>query len=452
MPLSDHVSHVITQDTVGLPRKGFGTPMILSCKSIADSFSERIRTFSDEDEVLSIFASTSPEYLAAAAMFRQEPHPEKVKIGRALGQPTQSYQVTVATVLSSHAYQLVVKGEGVTTTTVSITSDSSATDGEICAALVTALNLVAGKNFTASGASSPITILGDAAAEWFSIESVEVDNLTVVQNHAEPGTTLATDLAAIENVDSDWYGLCTLYNSEAYVKAAAAKIEAMDKIYIAASVDTIAINTASDGTQGLLDDLKNLAYARTAGIYHQSPADMVDAAWLGRVSPIDPGKENWAYKTLSGVNPTRLTSTHITNLRARNANYYYTVATKNITFPGTTCNGPTDNGYIDVIRGLDWAKDDMNKSVFEVLAAAEKVPFTKRGIGLIAGAMRASLQRGLPPTRELWSPDPAPKVTTPNLADISPSDKAQRILPDMKYSATLAGSVNKVKINGVVSV
>jgi hypothetical protein len=275
--------------------------------------------------------------------------------------------------------------------------------------------------------------------------------LSSEQTTAAPSSpTVAADILAIDLASSDWYSLVTLYNSGDYVKAVAAQIEGMTKLYLADMSDTSMILVTSTGSADAADDLATSAYARTATMYHPSPANMMAAAWLGKVSPILPGADNWAYKTLAGVSPVKLNATHIDNLRDRNSNYYYTVKGRNITFPGTTTNGSADNGYIDVIRSLDWARDDMQSGVFEVLAAATKVPYTKRGIAMVENAMRASLQRGV--ARGVWSDDPAPIVTMPKLSEISAGDKTARILPDCKFFATLAGAINKVEIIGVVSV
>jgi len=48
--------------------------------------------------------------------------------------------------------------------------------------------------------------------------------------------------------------------------------------------------------------------------------------------------------------------------------------------------------------------------------------------------------------------DPAPTVSVPRAADVSMIDKAARLLPDVKFEATLAGAIHKVIVNGTVSV
>lgn len=441
--LSEHVVLTITQDAVGISRAGFGTPLILSCNA---PFAERIRYYADLPSLVDDgFATTSPEYRAARAVLSQSPHPELVAIGRAVGKPTQTYQVTVSTVANEHTYKLRVKGEGVTDTTVEFTSDANALDAEIAAGLVAALNAVVGKNFTASGASSPISITGDAAGNWFSIESVEPGMLKVEQTHAEPATALATDLDAIQLENGDWYALVTLYNSDAYVKAAAAWIETQTKIY-AADLSNSETVTLADGGGDTADDLQGLAYARTFVCYHPSPADMFGAAWLGRVLPLDPGSETWKFKTLSGVNPVTTTATHRVNLRAKKANTYQTIAGRNITWEGTTVDGD----FIDVTRGIDWLEDDMTKAVFGALASANKIPYTNAGVALIENEIRGSLNRAI--AAGILSDDPEPVLTVPKVANVAAVDKGVRLLPDVKWSGTLQGAIHKVSISGVISV
>jgi hypothetical protein len=85
-----------------------------------------------------------------------------------------------------------------------------------------------------------------------------------------------------------------------------------------------------------------------------------------------------------------------------------------------------------------------------MLAGLDKVPYTDAGVALIQAQVIASLQSAV--AKGILTSDPAPVVTVPKVANVSPSDKAARILPDVKFSATLAGAIHKVNITGVVSV
>ena len=48
--------------------------------------------------------------------------------------------------------------------------------------------------------------------------------------------------------------------------------------------------------------------------------------------------------------------------------------------------------------------------------------------------------------------DPAPEVTAPAVKDVDPVTKAGRILPDVKFTATLAGAIHQLEIDGTLSV
>lgn len=442
MALSDHVTLTLQDGSLGVARAGFGIPLILSVNA---AWAERVRTYTDLEGVGDDFATTSPEYLAASALFSQEPHPETIKIGRAVGKPTVVYTLNITTVEHSHTYKLLVKGPGITETTVEYAADSATTDGEIVVGLVAALNAVTGNTYLAAGTTSPFTITADAAGTWFSVESLEPGYVKIDLTHAEPATTIATDLTAIRAEDDAWYCLYTLpaYNSDAYVKAAAAAIEPLKKIYCA-DLSMSETATLADGGGDTADDLQGLNYDRTFTVYHPSPASMNGAAWLGTRLPWDPGKATWKFAQPDGVTAVNATATHATNLVAKNCNFLQTTAGIDIMREGVMVGGE----FIDKIRDLDYLEDDLTKSVYEVLAAALKVPYTNQGIAMIENAIRGSLLRAV----ALGIIDSDFTITVPKVINTSANDRAIRRLSGVKFSCRMQGAVHKVTITGVVSV
>lgn len=152
--IDQHINITISIKNTGIARAGFGLAMILSYSSvIAPDFT---RSYSDpSDMVTDGFAEDSPELLAAEAQFNQSPHPTSVLIGRGTNIPTLQYQVSANQLVNSAAYAMNVTGQGVTPSSPSITSASSASYPEIHNDLVTALNAVTGKNYTAAFAPMP---------------------------------------------------------------------------------------------------------------------------------------------------------------------------------------------------------------------------------------------------------------------------------------------------------
>lgn len=442
--LTDYVTLTISKASVGLTRAGFGTALILT-PNVA--WAERTRTYNDFDDVIVDFpTTTSPEYLAAQAVFAQTPAPTKIKFGRLANKPTMVQTIDVVTVRNSHTYQIKVKGcsaagVGVTSTTVEYTSDADATDGEIATNLVTALNAVANKCYTASGTTSPITVTATAAGDWFSLEIVDVTDLKVKTTHADPG--VATDLAAIKLADPDFYTVYNLYNSEAMANAIASWVESNKKTFICDTNVTEAIITAT-GNNELLDDLKTGAYTRTLGFYHHAPNEFAGAALLGRCLPINPGGETWALKTLAGVTASPLTATHKTNLQARNANGYEPIGQVGVTFDGKVASGE----FFDVTRFLDWFENTAATRIFNALTAEDKNPYSDEGISKIGGELRSAVKEGIAAggfDETGWS------VTVPKKADVPLADRQARTLTGVKFKAVLTGAVHKVTIIGTVS-
>jgi hypothetical protein len=217
----------------------------------------------------------------------------------------------------TYQYKVLVKGDGFADATVTFTSDGTPTDAEYAAGMVTALNAVAGKNYTAAGATSPITITGNTAGAWFSIQVADVTTQQVVETTADPG--IAADLIAITAENPAWYGLLLGCNSLLLGQAAAVWVEANNRQLFAASNDSRTVTTTT-GTGDLLDVLKTNSYTRSSGWYHPDPAAFMHAALLGKCFPFEPGSVNFAFKTLAGIATFSMTSTHRTNITARNAN------------------------------------------------------------------------------------------------------------------------------------
>lgn len=122
--LSENVTLTIRLDSSGIERDGFGTYLILSSSAgaIFDG-TERTRTYEDlagmEDDG---FGIDGPEYLAASAVFSQDPHPSSIKIGKCALPSTQKYKIAIASAAVSTDYVVQVDGEGVTSTEVTATS------------------------------------------------------------------------------------------------------------------------------------------------------------------------------------------------------------------------------------------------------------------------------------------------------------------------------------------
>lgn len=444
MPVSNYVTVSITRETLGVPRASFGVPMILSHSNSSDSWDVgESRIYSSLSGVEADFPIlTGPEYRAAVAMFSQPTRVPKIVIGRGANKPTQAYSLAF-TAANSKVYSLRVSGEGVTETTVSYTSDASATLAEIAGGLVAALNGVVGANYLAAGASSPITITASDPGDWFSVEIISGPGMEIEQTHADPG--VAADLSAILTNRHGWYALDTHYNSNAYVLAAAAWAEANQKLYAAATNETKAKTVAAGAGTDTGDDLKTLNRDKTVCLYSAAPDHMLSSAMLGLMLPSDPGTETWAHKRPVGVPYSKLTDTQRANLEDKNILFYENAADGlNVTWEGKVASGE----WIDTIRLIDNVYDEVSKRVLEVISGPLKLPFTDLGISAIEGAVRGAMgafeARG--------AIDSGWTVSAPLLGDVPTIDRANRILREVEFSCRVSGAIHKADIRGKVSV
>lgn len=441
MSLEDIVNVTITAQTSTPSRLGFGTPLIATVHSV---FPDLVREYKKLSAMTDDgFVSSDLAVKIATKVFSQNPKPNSLKVGKRNLPYTQIIRVTPINVAEFYVYEFNVT-VGAVVTPITYTNGGAETVATVVTALQALVDAVAG--VTATDDTTHMTVNTDAAGTLVDYDGFdEPDNFNFQDMTLDPG--LVTDLDAIEGFDADgWYCLLLDSQGEAEIAAAAAWIEARKKIFICNSMDHGIIDVSV--TDDVLSDLLLNNYARTALIYTMAKLLNFSAAgWAGQRLPSDPGSSTWSFKSLAGVTvDTRLTGAHLSTIEAKNGNHYTLVASIPITRYGTTASGE----FIDVTRFIDWLDARIKERIFGILINNEKIPYTDAGVDLMRGAVLAQLQQGI--TAGGLAADPAPTVTAPLVADIDPSDKANRILPDIEFQATLAGAIHKLVINGTLSV
>jgi len=492
--LDDVATIEITTGTKTPTRAGFGYPLVAGYTTV---FPERVRQYASLAAMVADgFLTTDLVYLAAAACFAQDPSPTRVYVGRCANTQKQKIRITPhASPLASTVYKTYLNGQARYYTT-----DDTPTVAEITAGLTAALEpaawqastsyavggyvtndsgpvkvyicttagtsagsggptgtgtgivdntctwdyVGADQNVTATDGTSYVDVESDAIADQFRLyaEFFNYLGLNDITPNGSP-SGIAEDLAAIQIENDDWYGLVTTNQGKAVIQAASAWAEAQTKIYFPTSPD---VDIIESGSSDLASALNAASYGRTALMWHPRQDQYAGAAWAGYGLPQDPGSITWKYKTLAGVTYSELSETQIGYLRAKKCNFYNRLAGISITQDGKV----SDNEWIDVVRGIDWTKVRMQENIFSVLANAKKIPYTDKGASVIQGTVKAVLMEGV--GNDLYAADPEPTVTVPKVADVPAADKANRLLPDVEFTATLAGAIHTVAVSGVVSV
>jgi hypothetical protein len=448
MSLQDIVQVTIEKQTASISRRGFGTPMIMSTEAdVDDKFATTAKIYTSLDGLGpngDDYDTDGITYKKAAKLFSQNPKVQSIYIGKRALPPLKTVELTPI-VKNSTAYAIVINGS-----TFTFTSDATATAAEIIQGLLALINagtedVLASDQTTYLEIEKAATPGGVATAGIPFYISFDRTLWTAQDTTADPG--IATDLASIRtNVDGndEWY--CALIDSsgEAEITAMAAAIEPLLKIFLGSSFDADVI-TAVD--TDLFSVLQALNYARTALVWNETPDEGPECAWAGRSLPFDPGSITWnLLSNISGIAASELTPSELTYLAGKNGNRFVEIAGQTVPQEGKMIGGE----WIDVTRGIDFCQARLEENIFGRLVNLPKISFTDLGIAVIeaevAGVMSLCVGQGI------FTADPAPTVTVPLAADVDANDRANRLLPDVNFSAQLAGAIHQVEVNGVVTV
>ena len=432
--LNNIVDVTITRETRTIQRASFSIPCFIAEHTI---FAERAKEYTSLADILSAgFATTSAVYKAATLYFGQAVAPSKIIVGRRL---VPSVTIT-PTVANTAVYSFKANG-----TLITFTSGGSATATEIVtglkAALTTALIPTSGANgIVATGTTTLIlTPSGDAS----SIANYTANLVPV--NAASVENWVSATIPAVRAVKDQWYMLSIDSHANADVLAVAAYIEGIKatspKFYVFSSA---ASDIKTSATTDIFSLVKALSYTHTAYIYSGMATSFAECGLVGRFAPEQAGSNIWEQKTIVGLTVDTLTPDEISYIHGKNGATYENVGSVDVVIGGKCADG----GWIDESIFVDWLKSRIQESVWALLVNTRKIGYTSAGAAAIEGAMRAVMAEGIQVGG--LADDPAPVVTVPNVLNLSSAQRATRTLPDVTFTARLAGAIRATTISGTV--
>lgn len=432
----------ITRQSASASLPGFGVPAIIAqflTSKTSATFTRARYYFSTAEMLLDGWTVTDSVYLAAVAIFSQPVKVPKLMVGR-----LDSGDASIAAGLDAiraeqddwYAYGIVgQRGAKFTLSTDLITGNTinSTINGIAVAQVVYATNH-----------SSTMDAWATAIETAIPGSDAVVDGTSITVTHPSLDLNIAT--AAITGGASVPTVTYAYPLDATKKKAAMAWTEQQKKLFFIADSDvaTYAPDTGVAGTATLAEFAKLSNYERTSVVFHTDNTQYPEFAWMGKELPYDPGLRTWAFKTLTGVTPSILTTGQENLIRDKNANVYTTTAAVSNMYAGTCAKAST---YIDDVRGLDWLDTTIKLDIFNTFTSSGKVPFTDAGIQKLVGILKGSLAKAVTATVL----DEGYTVTYPRAADVSAADKAARRLTGVSFQATLAGAVHSIIINGTVS-
>jgi hypothetical protein len=181
-------------------------------------------------------------------------------------------------------------------------------------------------------------------------------------------------------------------------------------------------------------------------MYSADTAEYSDAAAMGTHLAYQPGASTLAFKTLNGITVDSLDSNDLTNIHSKNANSYHSMGGTGSVLWGTTASGE----YVDVIRDLDYVNLSIQTAVYALFKTSPKIAFTNPGLDKVVAAVDGVVKRM---EFEGIFAKGTTRVSFPDVADVSTTNKNNRLLPDITFNATLSGAIHKViPITGLVAV
>ena len=441
MDINYIVTSNITRETPVATLPGFGVHAILAqfATSKTATLFPRHRYYSAPSELLDdSFAATDSVYLAAVAAFSQNPRPERIMVGRidpgdasvaASGDAIRAEQDDWYTfeVVGSRSIKFVLGSDlstgnvlsstinGTTVAPVTYATSHANTMSLWKAAIEAAIT---GATATISGREMTVTLVG----KDMNIGTASVAGGTAVT------ITISYPLDATKT--KAWMAW-----AETVVK---------DMGFQDSDPAWYAVNTGNSSTAGLMEYAKLMGYKRVFGVYHATNTEYLLAAWVGAELPRDVGEKIWAFTKLAGVSPDNLTTSQVTNILAKNGNFYTSTATYSHTYAGLQADGV----QIDQVRGLDWLNSNIKVANFNLMSST-KVTITDSGYQLVYGVTRGELTKA---ERQGVLVPGSSEVTVPLASSVSAADKAAGIMSGTKWNGVLQVGALRILINGTVSV
>jgi hypothetical protein len=265
-------------------------------------------------------------------------------------------------------------------------------------------------------------------------------------------------LDAINAEDAGWYGFVTV---PIVATTAGIILEQLAVTTWAKTQVKLNLTQSSDatilaaGSSDAASQILALSSNRTGVIYHGASAtEYADAAWLGVMLVKAPGSASFAYKDPSnggagGVTPDNLTPSQKSIAWGKLCTTFSKVAGVPVTERGFVANAAVGSyGFLDITVGIDWVTSNIQTAIFQALATNDKIPYTDDGIAAIVGIVKSVLSAAAAARIVVGS---SIVVTAPKYADISSTDKSNRNLPSVKFSANMQGAINTVTVAGTVS-
>jgi len=412
----------------------------------------RVRKFGSLDEIAAAgFPTDGFVYRAASKQYAQSSHIGDLYVGWKIPSGVNlATGILSAPLTAGQRLEWTVNG----TQMEEIYFDVEGSSGKCLERMVALMKEDFGTTFTAKKIDATTITLYGAAVQVNVVvigsETPVTMTFTSKVITADPDWTYA--LTKIKEQNNDWYALTVSTRQMINQQDVVQWVQSNKKLgCICSGDDTIPNEETGDiATYTKLNNIERVF------VFYHPDAKLVDpavdnlsdkdpipeAAYFGKMLSKKPGSATWKFKELQAVPTYELSQGQVSNVEKKNATWYMTAADVPMTSNGQVAAGE----YIDVIHGVDWLEARIQNLVFTALVNVDKVPFTDTGVQMVVSPLKSALEEGVK-NGILASYE----IDYPAVAEVSITDKGKRFLPEVTFTAVLAGAIHSTKINGVVT-
>ena len=451
MPYQESVISRISRATTTVQSADLGTLMFVTANNYTPFRTLSFGSFQEvrEDTAIQSNSNTYKGLRLAFSAGASRVMLGRRTVGKAIYKP-QADRIGKVTV-----YSLTVK-TGTDTIKASYTSQISDTAEQIVTGLAS--------NISASPVAVSATPVGVGAVAVLEIaDSTTINHVVPDSAHLDvefETTETAADLlgALLDEAEEDFYRLACEDHSESFILAMAAEIQATNtsnypKRYVFTTQQTEVLQPLADPAVDILGKVRAFGYTRTEGRWHNLADTLFEECYTAaRIGTYIPGTTNYKFiipesipAAADPVTLKRLSTGKQGYIKDRNASWFGEERKQNFNHGGKTASGE----WADIIDAVDYLNDLIEVNLLNLqlnaVATGGKIAFTKGDKVRVANVVDGILKRavdlkiltGFEPTT---IPDNTPFV-----------DQANRILQQIKWTGYLAGAVNFMIVDGILT-
>lgn len=398
LPLTNVVVVSVSQAPVGAGQYNTSNTAIFTAEPFTsvDLTNDGFKIYLEPTEVATDFGTASDTYAMALSIFSQQPN---ILAGGGylviIPLVVAVQHLALSGVPASGSFNLAFT-QG-TTATINWNDSAATIQGKIRAqpglesVVVTGSLASESVTLTFDGVYGPegLPTVGGSGLQTSAPASITITPTTVT-----PGETLATAITRTAGLVQYFAILPGVIVTQTDMLAAAAVVQALNKIIVFASSDTDDVEPG-----GRLDLLESSKFDQSRGLFYGTDTDtnllVFSAAYVGRAFSTDFSgsntTQNMHMKDLLGISADPImTQTLLNKCQAAGADTYPSLQGIAKVF----CSGA--NRFFDQVYNQQWFTGALQIAIFNALAeTSTKVPQTEQGVAVLSGAGRSICQQAV---------------------------------------------------------